>query len=304
MSHLTYLWLPFIAAILYSVGALYYKQGFGLGAGLMRTFFINNWFLAFGFVPLAIIDGLNHPWEDIWQPLIVGTLFFFGHLFTFLGIRVSDVSLVTPVLGTKTVFVAVFSSMYLHSGGLPGGMWVAAVMTAIAIFILGWSDLKPGQVVSRGVVYTIISAGFFGVCDTMVAKWARDFGVFGFNAIMFLIAAIYSFGLIPFFKAPLKSMGKPATKAICLGALWTTVQAILMGISIGFFNNPTGVNVIYSSRGLWALLIVWFLGHHFTNTERTSSGSAFVWRITGTVLMTVAIILAIYASHSLKAGHP
>lgn len=298
MNHPTYLWLPFIAAILYSIGALYYKQGFQQGAGLFRTFFINNWFLAAGFVPLAFIDGFDRPWSDIWQPCIVGILFFFGHLFTFLGIRVSDVSLVTPVLGTKTVFVAITSSLYLHKDGLESEMWIAAILTAVAIFILGWSDLKPGQFVSRGVVYTIISAAFFGICDTLVARWAKDFGVFAFSAIMFLVAGFFSFGLIPFFKQPIKAMGKPAIKLICLGAIWTTIQAILMGISIGFFNNPTGVNVVYSSRGLWALLIVWFLGQHFANTEKVRSGKKFFWRILGTMLMTAAIFLAIQASHT------
>ena len=263
----------------------------------MRTFFINNWFLAFGFVPLSFIDGFDRPWENVWQPILVGTLFFFGHLFTFLGIRVSDVSLVTPVLGTKTIFVALTSSILLHESGLPTGMWIAAFMTAIAILILGWSDLKPGEIVSRGVIYTIISASFFGVCDTLVARWAKDFGVFAFNAVMFVVAAVYSFGLIPFFRAPLTKMGKKATKCICLGAVWTTIQAIFMGISIGFFNNPTGVNVVYSSRGLWVLVIVWFLGHHFTNSEKKSSGTGWILRVVGTLIMTGAIILAIVASH-------
>lgn len=296
MNQPTYLWLPFFAAVFYAVGALYYKQGFKNGAGLMRTFFINNWFLAFGFIPLAFIDGFDRPWGDVWQPILVGTLFFFGHLFTFLGIRVSDVSLVTPILGTKTIFVALTSSLYLHDKGLPAGMWAAAFMTAIAIFILGWSSLKPGEIISKGVIYTIISASFFGICDTLVARWAKDFGVFGFNAVMFLVAALYSFGLIPFFKAPLSKMGKKATKSICLGAIWTTIQAMLMGISIGFFNNPTGVNVVYSSRGLWALIIVWFLGQYFTNSEKKSSGRGWILRVTGTLIMTGAVLLAIFAS--------
>lgn len=296
MNSPTYLWLPLIASVIYAIGALYFKKGFTNGAGLLRVFFINNWFLAGGFVPLIFIDGFDRPWHNWWQASIAGSLFYFGNLFTFLGIRVSDVSLVTPVLGTKTVFVATFSAFYLHEGNLPGGMWAAAILTAIAIFILGWTDVRKGEYISLGLIYTIAAAAFFGLCDTLVARWARDFGVFAFSAVMFSTAALLSFAIIPFFRAPIREMPRPAIRAICMGAGFVTLQAIFMGISIGFFNNPTGVNVIYSSRGLWTILLVWFMGAHFANTEKNMLGKGFFWRLAGTLMMTIAIILAIQAS--------
>lgn len=297
MNSPSYLWLPLAASVIYSVGALNFKKGFQNGAGLLRVFFINNWFLALGFIPLIFIDGFDRPWELWWQAVIAGSLFYFGNLFTFLGIRVSDISLVTPVLGTKTVFVALFAASMLHDGQLPAAMWAAAILTAVAIFILGWTDVKKGEYISLGVLYTIGAAAFFGLCDTLVARWARDFGVFAFSAVMFMTAGILSFAIIPFFRAPISAMPAVAMQAIFRGAGLITLQAVLMGISIGFFNNPTGVNVVYSSRGLWTILLVWFVGKHFANTERVELGRGFYLRIAGALLMTGAIVLAIIASH-------
>ncbi|MCD8535309.1 MAG: DMT family transporter [Verrucomicrobia bacterium] len=296
MKSPSYLWLPLIASVIYSIGALYFKKGFQNGAGLLRTFFINNWFLAAGFIPLALMDGWDRPWERSWQPILAGSLFYFGNLFTFLGIRVSDISLVTPILGTKTVFVAFFAAAVIHEGTLPATMWIAALLTALAIFILGWTDFKKGEFISLGILYTIVATAFFGLCDTLVAHWARSFGVFSFSAVMFITAALLSLAVIPFFRAPIRDMPPIARKAIFVGAGFVTLQAVFMGSAIGFFSNPTGVNVIYSSRGLWTLLLVWFAGRHFGNSERASLGRGFSWRFAGAILMTAAIVLAIHAS--------
>ena len=39
-------------------------------------------------------------------------------------------------------------------------------------------------------------------------------------------------------------------------------QAVLMSFAIGFFRVPTEANVFYSCRGLWAILLVAWLGKH------------------------------------------
>jgi hypothetical protein len=69
-----------------------------------------------------------------------------------------------------------------------------------------------------------------------------------------------------------------------------------MGIALAFFNDPTGVNIIYSTRGMWSLALVWFAGSWFGNPERSSAGPrAMAWRFAGTSLITAAVILAVIA---------
>ena len=38
------------------------------------------------------------------------------------------------------------------------------------------------------------------------------------------------------------------------------IQAIMIGLALGFFNDATGINVMYASRGLWAVVLVFWFG--------------------------------------------
>jgi hypothetical protein len=54
-----------------------------------------------------------------------------------------------------------------------------------------------------------------------------------------------------------------------------------------------GVNVVYGTRGLWSIALVWWAGRWFGNTERTSAGGRVVaGRLLGAVLILTAVVLA------------
>jgi hypothetical protein len=67
-----------------------------------------------------------------------------------------------------------------------------------------------------------------------------------------------------------------------------------MGIALGFFNDAAGVNVVYGSRGIWSLAVVWFAGRLFGNAERSDSRDAMGLRLMGCLLVTAAIILVLW----------
>jgi hypothetical protein len=81
-------------------------------------------------------------------------------------------------------------------------------------------------------------------------------------------------------------------KPVLLGGFALAVQGMMVGVSLAFFNDPAGVNVVYGSRGLWSLIMVWFLGRWFGNAERHSSRDALLWRAAGALLITAAVALA------------
>ena len=67
---------------------------------------------------------------------------------------------------------------------------------------------------------------------------------------------------------------------------------VLMSFAIGFFRVPTEANVFYSCRGLWAILLVAFLGRRMGLREGNVSRSTQIRRAIGAGLLVLGIYLA------------
>ena len=102
-----YLLLPLAAAILYTLSSMLVKRGFEEGARTTPTFHLANLMGAVLFSPLFFFGDTPVSWHSIYQPLIVGFMIYVGGWLTFMAVNKGDVSLVTPILGTKVIIVAV-----------------------------------------------------------------------------------------------------------------------------------------------------------------------------------------------------
>ena len=59
----------------------------------------------------------------------------------FLSLRRGDASLMTPIMGSKPVFVAIFVVLFnLSSQSLEVSTWVAVGLTALSIALIGWPE--------------------------------------------------------------------------------------------------------------------------------------------------------------------
>jgi hypothetical protein len=52
-------------------------------------------------------------------------------------------------------------------------------------------------------------------------------------------------------------------------------------------------NIIYSVRGLFSVVVVWAVGHWFTNDEKHLGARVLRLRLTGAALMVAAIALVL-----------
>jgi len=257
-----------------------------------QSFHLTNFVVGLIFLPLLFFERETVNWAELWKPLVMGVTFFLGTWLTFLGIKWGDVSLVTPIMGTKVVFVAV--GVVLFTDARPSAaLWLAALLTAGGILIMGVADFKHGRRLAFTVAVTLASAAIFGLCDVLVSWWSP-----GFGAPTFL--AIGSIGVSVISLAVWAATGRPSLRLApgCGGwAWWAAVfiglQAVAMGLALSYFNDATGINVVYASRGLWVLVLVVLLGVQLGNSEHRDSGKAFLWRVAGTVILTVAIVIAV-----------
>src|SRR3954468_16686743 len=94
---------PLISAAIYSFAALSLKRATGNGAGPWRISFVTNWIQAAFFAPFWLLGGSPFAWVRLWHPATVGVIFFVGQILTFLALSRGDVSVTTPVLGTKVI---------------------------------------------------------------------------------------------------------------------------------------------------------------------------------------------------------
>jgi hypothetical protein len=110
---------------------------------------------------------------------------------------------------------------------------------------------------------------------------------------MFAMAALFSLGLVPFFKAPLRAIPRPAWLWLVPSAMLLGVQSILFISTFVLFGHATSANILYSSRGLWSVLGVWLIGHWFQNEEQHLAPQVLRWRIVGALMMMSAIVLVV-----------
>lgn len=288
------LFLPLTAAIVYTLGSLLTKRGFHEGAKPPQAFHLTNIVIGLTFLPMLLLETKPIDWGAFHHVLINGIMFFLGNHFAFLAIHRGDVSIVTPVMGTKVVFVAIFATLLIGQS-VPLPLWIAALLTPFGILILGFKDIRKGDHIWLTLAYSLASACSFGCCDVLVRLWARGFAPFAFLSFTAIGLALYSLVRLLNHRPLWTTLTSSARFWIIFGAILTGLQAMLVGTALAFSDQPTRINVIYASRGLWSIVLVWALGRALKLHEKKQSSDVFAWRLIGTVLLTAAIILALLA---------
>ncbi len=71
------------------------------------------------------------------------------------------------------------------------------------------------------------------------------------------------------------------------------VQIVLMAYCVVALKGAAWANLLYSSRGLWSVLMVWGFGSFFGNSEGEAGREVMVRRLLGSALLLGAIGLVL-----------
>ncbi len=290
-----YLLLPLLAAFAFALGSLVYKRAFQEGAGVVHGVVVNNVILGVLFLPLVALEGRPIPWSDWSRPVLTALAFLLGHLLNVVSLRVGDVSVATPLLGSKVIFVALIAWLGFGTR-LSASQWLAAACATAGVVIMGLTDFRRGGRTGLTTLTALGCAAAFSLTDTLIQVWGGGFGVWSFLALQFAALAGLSAGLLPFFG--LASLRAPARAWpwIIAGALLSAVQAIIITSTIALWQDAPGVNVVYATRGLWSIALVWTVGHWLKNDERHSVGPRKMGlRVAGASLILGAVVLTTQA---------
>src|SRR5688572_21412546 len=288
---LTYI-LILIAAVFYAAGALLVKRAAELGVGAWRTTFVANLIGTLLYLPLLALGGVWRG-ELWWQPVIVAGCYVAGQVLTFLSFDYGDVSVATPVLGLKILLVAALVAVW---GGeaLRWQLWAAAVLAVAGIVMLNQRNVDSRHHhVGRTVVTAGGAAACFAMLDVLVQRWSPLWGLGRFLPLVVAIATVFSLGFIPRFRAPLSAIPWTTWRWLLGGTVIIGIQSTIFVSLVAAKGHAASINVVYSSRGLWSVVLVWWIGHWFQSRERTHDRGVLRWRLAGATTMIAAIALVL-----------
>jgi drug/metabolite transporter (DMT)-like permease len=285
--------LPLLSAFGYTFAALMLKRATEGGVGPWRVTFLTNWAAAAVFAPWWFTGGEPFSWTNLIHAVVTAGLFFAGQILTFLALTRGDVSITTPVLGTKVMFVA-FLAVLLGSEPLSGTLVFAALITTVATGLLGMDRRVEATNLWPSLLYGLTAAMFFATTDILMQRWVKEWGFGHFVPVMFLVIAVLSFSLVPFFKGSLAAMPPASFRWAVAGGATLGLQATGMAYAISVFHEVTTTNILYNTRGIWSVIIVWVVGHWFGNTEREHGARVMLRRLAGAALLLGAVFLSLH----------
>lgn len=287
------IWLSLLASITYTFAVLCLKGATKWKVDPWRVAFICNTITALTFLPLLLLGGTIPSMALLWQPMVVGTLFLAGQVFTILALTIGDVSIATPMLGLKILLVAGLT--FVLSGEQIGAeLWAAATLATVAVALLGGSGRGGAHNrIALTAIFSVAAASCLASFDVLVQLWSPAWGAGRFMPLMIAMAAILSLLLIPRFEAPLRSIDPDARKWIFAGGILIGIQSTIFTTTIAIWGHAPLANVIYSSRGLWSVVLVWAIGHRFYATEQHLGRRVLATRLLGATLLSVAIFLVV-----------
>jgi len=284
---------PFAAALLYAFGAMVLKRSSQLGVGLWRTTFVANFIVAGLFSLLWLLGGPPVERELLWQPGVIAMCLFVGQISQFIALEKGDVSVAVPVFGLKVILVA-FLTPLLIGETVGVKLWIAALLSVVGIASLNKKDQGKRP---RGLGITLLAGGVGAVCfavfDVLVQKWGPNWGAGRLLPCIFWINALLSCGLVFRFSAPLSAIPKQAWGWLGGGSVLLGTQSIIFVSTLAVYGKATSANIVYASRGLLSVALVWMIGHWFANTERDLGPGVLRWRLIGALLMMSAIVLVV-----------
>src|SRR5687767_3389770 len=199
-----HLLFPLASSLLYVAAALSLKRASQGGAGLWRSTFVMNMVAAACFAVLLFGPVGPGP-RPLWQAAVIAALFVGGQALTMLALSRGDVSVATPIVGTKVIFVAFFATL-LVGDRLLVDYWVSAAMSVLGIAFLnlggngreGTARRHPHLVLT--VLASLGAAACFALFDVLVRMWAPAWGVGRLLPAIMAIAAVMTLALWPAFE--------------------------------------------------------------------------------------------------------
>ncbi len=271
---------PALAAGLYALGSMGLKRSMQQGAAPRRVMAVSNVAMALWSIPLIFIFPGTWHLNAWFMAMGAGIALFAGRIFSIKALEAGDLSIVAPLLGMKTVMVAILSMVFFPFE-ITTTLVISAVLASAGVALLQRGPVEHKAGTKKAAWYAMGASFLFAITDISV-QGARDMlGVGYLVPTLFLTVGL----LVP-------ALGRhpappqEARKGLYAGSAVIGFQTTLMILVIGLVGQATLVNVIYSSRALWSVVVDRMMGEAHIKD--------YMWsRLGGALMVMGAVIMAI-----------
>ncbi len=270
---------------------------------------VSPWLLAVvaNFIAAAMMSGFwglgGEPIQAslLWQPLLIGLFYVFGQTLIICAISYGDVSVAMPVASVKVVIVA--GLMVVFSTHPPSATtWTASILAALGVFFI---NLAAPHSQRRQILFTLVLAlvgvTSFAAFDVCVQSWTPNWGTGRILPLSFWSAGILTLGMLPFVPElratqRIAILSPGVTRSIGVSGLLIATQAMLLVYGLSAYaaqGDAAQMNVVYSLRGLWGVLLAWLFASRFGGAEAELPGAMMISRLFGAGLLVSGVILTI-----------
>ena len=243
------------------------------------------------FLPYPFLSKNSLSLEFVLYGSLLGFLFFLSQMLCFLSLKRGDASLMTPIMGSKPVFVAIFVATFsLTPNSLTLSIWIAVALATLSITLIGWPSTKA-DFSQPGILLAVAGAAGFGLLDSLVPFFTHRSDPFfsSFCCIWFrwfIFNSTYSLDRRTFYFISITFRFVDVVVSHPNGG-----QAICMSMAIGFYQIPTQANIFYAGRGFWSIILVALLGGWLGLQEGKSSPTLLLRRMVGALLLLIGVWL-------------
>lgn len=290
-----FLFLGLAAGLIYSFASVFLKRAMEKGASAWSVLLVSSLTCGIMNLPFFWFARTPSPEAAWFQPLLAGCTLYIGLVFTWLAVYAGDVSVANPVMGTKVIFVAMFT-IILTGSRVPPVMWGASILIAVALFLLKGSGERKGGAFLKTVILASVASVSFAVSDVLIQKYRDYWGVGLFPPLLVGSMALMSLSVIPWSADNLKKLSVSTWKWLIAGSIFTALQMVTLVIPLVLLqhdNSALMVNIMFNSRGIWTVIIVWAGGRLIGTKESGRGVKTLASRLLGAVLILTAIILVL-----------
>src|SRR5688572_9806771 len=168
-----HLLFPLASSLIYVAAALWLKRASEEGVGVWRATFVMNAVVAACFSVLLLLGPRGPGPAPLWQAGAIGALWIAGQALTMIALGRGDVSVATPVMGTKVVFVALFVTL-VTGDRVIADYWLSAGMSAAGIALLNGGGAPRGRRhhLALTIGASLAAAVCYALFDVLVRAWA------------------------------------------------------------------------------------------------------------------------------------
>ena len=285
--------LCLVATAIHGFSTVYSKRLYDLAPYPAQVAFFCLFATGIGSMVIIPFVDFQNPaghWADI---LLVGAPFALGHYCFVQANRYGDASFVVPMMGLKVFFVALFAAIWLDEVYSPW-VYIGASGSVVGVFLLNGGKRRASP---AALLLVLTNCALYAATDIFIVRLFRaGFSAYEVMVYLFIGGALFMLPLAAIVLRGKWRVNRPFMGGLTLFGVGQAGGGILLMMSFGMAQKATMVNIVQSSRGLFAVAAVYMISRFGIKGLEVLNRRQYLTRGMGSALIAGSIVLALIAA--------